>query len=731
MISHATAQFLAALQLDGLPTTTFRIRERAEREGWPWRPRKGSGGGREYCVMSLLKILPPHTSQALLRALITNGAGAEPGGTTAGKAPAPCGVRVDGLTPPGLQKTGSDVVTVGKAPAPFSDPLSGLLAAPLADWQRRCADARAAILLEVERVGCIIGITRAIEQVVELASRGELRPDLQAQVPAANARGGKDGGRTLSVRTLKRWRSLHMAQGLHGLAPAAPPPAAIPAWSEILLRLYNSPAQKSLAAVLDDLPAELPADIPCPSYAAARRFLAKVSIVERERHRSGPNAILKYKAFKRRSTAGLDPLDIVTADGHTFKADVAHPVHGRPFRPEVCAVQDVTTRYVFGWSAGLAESAVVVMDAIRSGVEHLGMFGLFYTDNGSGFVGDAMTAEVTGFLARLNATPINSLPGRAQARGKIERLQGTLWKRAARNLPTYNGRDMDNEARRKVIKFVKRDLQMRGTSRLLLSWTEFLDYCRAAVDAYNNRPHRSLPRIRDDATGKPRHMSPAECLADFRARGWQPHMLPAEVAADLWRPYEVRTTARGEVKLPWGRYFSKALEPFSGEQVRVGYDIHDGTRVWVRTLAHGQLICVAERDGNVIPEQPRSHVEYARKRRAEGRVKLLQQHAEDALAELRPGLIEYRAEPAFNPALEAMQAQIEAELLNPQPATPTPLDTRRTRFLRALDIEQREAAGLAVSEEDRRWHRSYSATPEYRVARGMYEDFGEDALLEA
>jgi putative transposase len=723
MISHATAQFLAALQLDGLPTTTFRIRERAEREGWPWRPRKGSGGGREYCVMSLLKILPPHTSQALLRALIANGVA---GGTTAGKVPAPCGVRVDGLTPNGLQKTGSEVMTAGKVPAPFSTPP----AAPLADWQRRCADARAAILMEIDRLAGIIGVTSAIELVVELASRGELRPDLQAQVPAANARGGRGGKRTLSRRSIYRWRT-DAARGVDALAPASPPPAAIPAWSEALLRLYNSPSQKSLAAVLDDLPAELPGDIPCPSYAAARRFLAKVSIVERERHRSGPNAILKYKAFKRRSTAGLDPLDIVTADGHTFKADVAHPRHGKPFRPEVCALQDVTTRYVFGWSAGLAESAIVVMDAVRSGVEHLGMFGLFYTDNGSGFVGDAMTAEVTGFLARLNATPINSLPGRAQARGKIERLQATLWKRAARNLPTYNGRDMDNEARRKVVKLVTKDIKERGAARLLLSWQEFLDYCRAAVDAYNNRPHRSLPRIRDEATGSLRHMSPAECLADFRARGWQPHTLPAEAAADLWRPYEVRTTARGEVKLPWGRYFSKALEPFGGEQVRVGYDIHDGSRVWVRTLEHGQLICIAERDANVIPEQPRSHVEYARKRRAEGRVKLLQQHAEDALAELRPGLIEYRAEPAFNPALEAMQAQIEAELLNPQPATPAPLDTRRTRFLRALDIEQREAAGLAVSEEDGRWYRSYSATPECRVARGMYEDFGEDALLEA
>lgn len=687
MKSVITATELADLKVSGFPATERGIRKMADREGWPTEKRNARGGGSAYAVTAILKSCAGASHGDLIAKLTT---------------------------------TPSTAVVVQPSRVAVATPTT------LADWQRNCADARAAILLEVERIAAVAGVSRAIECVVALAASGELRTDLQELVPFANARGGAAGSRTLSRRTLFRWRTEN-ARGVEALTPTAPAPAKIPAWGAALLRLYNSPTQKSLAAILEcDLPSVLPENVPCPTYDAARRFLKRMSIVDRERGRSGPQGLLKHKAFKRRSTDALQPLDVVTADGHAFKADVAHPVHGRPFRPEVCAIQDVTTRYVFGWSAGLAESATVVMDTIRSGVEHLGMFGIFYTDNGSGFVSDAMTAEVTGFLARLHATPKNSIPGRAQSRGKIERLQATLWKRAARQLPTFNSRDMDNEARRKVVKIVRSEIKAYGASRFLLSWDEFLTFARNAVEAYNNRPHRSLPKFRDEETGKMRHMSPAECLAHHRSKGWEPVTLSPEAAADLWRPYEIRTTARGEVKLPWGRYFSKALESFGGERVRVGYDIHDGTRVWVRTLEHGQLICVAIRDGNVTPEQPASLVEHARQRRADGRLKLLAQHAEEVRAEMGPGLIEHKAEVPFNAAIAERQREIEAEYLNPV-SVPV-LDTRRTRFMRALEIEQAEAAGLPISDEDTRWHRAYSSQPEYRTAKMMFEDFGEAAL---
>lgn len=694
MRTHLNALVLSEFRLPALPATERGIRNVATREGWASRARAGKGGGREYCVEYLIKHLPREASDALVNALV-----AEPSASL----PAATMPREVAIAAP---------------------------VAPTADWQRETAEARAALLLEIERIGAITGTDRAIDEVVALAAAGELRPDLQALVPAANARGGKTSARTLSRRTMYRWRTIYAERGIAGLTPVASPASDIPSWGAALLKLYRSPTKKTLAAVMADLPAALPEGVPVPSYDAARRFLQRVSVVDRNRGRHGPNGLLKFKAFKRRSTENLLPLDVVSSDGHSFKADIAHPRHGQPFRPEVCAIQDLATRYVFGWSAGLAESSTVVMDTIRSGVEHLGLFGIFYTDNGSGFIASALTAEVTGFLARLGATPLNSLPGRAQARGKIERLQGSLWKTAARELATYNARDMDAEARRKVVKIIDKDLKQRGGSRFLMSWEDFLVFAQAKVDAYNNRPHRSLPKTRDEATGTMRHMTPAERLAEFRTQGWEPATLTAAEAADLWRPYELRTTTRGEVKLPWGRYFSKELEPFGGEKVRVGYDIHDGTRVWVRTAEGGKLICIAERDANVIPEQPQSKVEHAREKRQLGRLNLINQHRDEIMAEAGPRLINHSPEPVFNVALDARHKEIEAELLNPQPEV-VDINPRASRFRRALAVEQSLAQCTEVSEEEMRWYRLYSAQPQYRAARAMYEDFGEDALLEA
>jgi putative transposase len=482
-----------------------------------------------------------------------------------------------------------------------------------------------------------------VAAVVEAARDGTLPSAVAALVPLANARRTED--RTLAVRTVKRWCADYKRDGWMGLAPASPrrnaPP---PPWADALLAEYRRPTKPSLAAALERLPARLPDGVAMPSYTQAHRFLQSLPPVERERGRRGPNELLALQGFKRRGTDGLVPLAIATSDGHTLKALVQHPIHGRPFAPELCTVMDVVTRYVFGWSAGLAESRWVVMDAIRHGVSRLGMIGLLFTDNGSGFVNETLNdAEVQGLLARCGITHTTSIPGRAQSRGKIERLQGSLWKRAARDLVTYRGRDMDPEARKRVDKVLKRDMREAGSSKYLMSWTEFLRWAQDVVDDYNARPHSALPRIRDAESGKQRHMSPAEALAAWREDGWAPETLPAPVLEDLFRPYELRVVQRGEVKLPWGRYYDAALVAHSGQKVRVGYDIHDGERVWCREVESGRLICIAKRDGNVVPEQPRSLSEYAMANRAKRRLALLDQHRAEAEAELGPPTLD--AEP--------------------------------------------------------------------------------------
>lgn len=586
-----SAAELAALP--GMPGTSRGVIKAAQREGWEWRKRERRGGGREYA----LRALPKETREALLAQMVQ--AAREP-----------------------------------RIPEVFSQDQIPL-ASELKDWQRRRAEARAALVQEVKRLASAAGTEKAIQAVIGLAAAGELPEYLQRLVPAANAKVGESGSRTLCRRTLYRWMK-DAEQGFAALAPKAKQ-IDVPAWAPALLKLYGQPQKPSLKKCLEDLSALLPTGVAAPSYWAANRFLNKVSKVDAQRGRMGPREIKSIRPFVRRDTSHMWPTDCYTADGHTFDAEVAHPAHGRPFRPEMTSVLDIATRKCVGWSAGLAEATWTVLDALRNGVETCGIPALFYVDNGSGFKNAMMADEAVGFLARIGTTPTHSLPYNSQARGLEERSHKTIFVRSAKELPTYMGADMDREARQKIYKLTRANIKATGASRLLKPWAEFLAWCQEKVDAYNSRPHSALPKIADPITGKKRHQTPNEAWEAARKEGWEPVEVTQEEAVDLFRPYKECKVIRAEVRLFTNTYFHPDLEHYHGETLRVGYDIHDPSRVWVRDR-EGRLICVAEFEGNKRHYFPVSVIEQAAQRRAAGRIKRAEAKIEEAEAELNPPL---------------------------------------------------------------------------------------------
>jgi putative transposase len=532
------------------------------------------------------------------------------------------------------------MVTAADAPAPArraaNSSMGGMRG--LSGRQLKVAQARRAILIRLDELAQALGVVPAVDELVRAAAAGELADWEYDVVIIANARAGEV--RTLSRRTLMRWRGLVAGMDLGkgadvervccALAPLdGPRLRASPPWADALLRLYRRPMKPSLLACMEDLPRFLPDGCPVPSYAQARRFLKTMAPAERERIREGEGARLKLQGHKRMTTDHLRPMELVTADGHTFKADVAHPVHGKPFRPEVASVMCAATRRVVGWATGLAESQYVVMDALRTTVQGSGLWGALRSDNGGGFTGELVAAAATGLLGRLGSERSLSTPGRAQARGKIERLQKSLWIRAAKRLPTYGGKDMDREARKKITTRVEREIKKNGFSTILLSWGAFHEFLAIEVAAYNARPHRGLPKFRDPITHRIRHLSPDEAWERAVAEGWEPETLSPAAIDSLWRPHLARKAVRGWVTLPWGTYYDEALVRLHGQEVRVGYDIHDGSRVWVRD-ASDTLVCIAERDANSFPEVA-SAADHARRQRLEGRTERL----EAKLAEVR------------------------------------------------------------------------------------------------
>lgn len=601
---------LAEMKLPGLPSSERRMRDRVKKDAWVSRQVEGGGGKSglraEYHppapIMTLIK-------EQLLKTMVRS-------------------------TPtlPAITKQFTDSTVKPINPG------------NLKNWQREIAEARSAICFEVKRLAEIGGTERAIQTVIDLASREGLSPQLQRLIPIANAKAGV--GRMLSRTTLYRWlKELPSADApisnVARLAPKTRETAKIPAWAPYLLTIYGQPQKPNLTYCVEQLESKLPENIVAPSYSAANRFIQKMSKVDRERGRIGSREIKTMLPFVRRDTSGMWPTDAYTADGHTFDAEVAHPAHGRAFRPEITTVLDIATRKAIGWSVGLAESTWAVLDALRNACQNGGIPALFYVDNGSGYKNATMGDESTGFMSRLGIELTHSLPYNSQARGIIERAHQTIWVRGAKMLPTYMGEQMDAQAKQKVFKITRKDIKTSGTSKLLIEWNDFVAWCQQQIDAYNNKPHSSLPKIRG-ADGKKRHQTPNEAWQQAIQDGWKPVEVDPQEADDLFRPYKTCKIIRGEVRLFNNLYFSRELEHHHGETAQVGYDIHDASRVWVRERS-GRLICVAEFEANkrrYFPETAQDHANY---KRAQGRIKRAEAKIEEAQAELNPSqLMEYQ-----------------------------------------------------------------------------------------
>lgn len=597
-----------------------------------------------------------------------------------------------------------------------NEPLTdGEDAGGLKDWQRETMQGRAAVLAEIdERVIDGSGRDAAIREIVKLAKEGGLPAELQELSRRANAKAGK--GRALSRSQIYEWFKAREAGGIVALAPAAPPQAGIPAWAGPLIALYAQPQKPSLLSVMEDLPERLPEGVAMPTYDQARRFIKRLSAVERNRRRMGPRALKALKAHVVRDVSELWPTAVYVADGHCFDAEVAHPMHGRPFRPEITGVIDIYTRRIAGWSVGLAESTLTVLDAARHAFETSGLCDIWYVDRGTGFNNAAFDAELTGFLARLEITKKRSLPYNSQARGIIERLHQSIWVRAAKKLPTYMGAAMDDEARQKAFKITRKEIATGGRSRLLMEWRDFLSFCEAEAAAYNARPHSGLPKIRDSETGRKRHMSPDEAWAAAEAGGWSADPVGPEESVDLFRPYEVRRCRRAMVQIFGNSYFHTALEAFHDEDVQVGYDIHDASRAWVRSL-DGRLICVAEFEGNKRSFFPVTMAEAAHERRIEGRKKRLEVKLGEVEAERRAPLI---VDGDTGPTPEQLaRAEVELDRMIDPPA-PAELEGR-PRF----GTDEAWAAWLAenpgeVTERDRELLRERLRSRPFRT---ILEDF--------
>lgn len=704
-------QEIIELGLSSLPSTHPALNRRAKLESWLWKEIKAKGGKngvrKEY-------ILPDYA----LAELVSN--------------------KQDEYSKQ-LEIKGDNINVANIVPT--------ISPALLADWQRDCGTARLAIVRHVLDMADLLGKTKAVEKFATDSKNGQLTATLADTVRRANAKAGKDGNAKVSRATLFNWLKLAENAGDNSLVAVLAPKhrdVTMPVWGATLLKLWGQPTKPSLSMVMRELVNVMGGEN-VPSYAQASYFLrTHVGNVELERGRMGARELKNIQPFIRRDTSELFPTDVYTADGHTFDAEVAHPISGRPFRPEITAIIDVASRKLVGFSIDLAESGLAVLDAIRTAVCTNGVMALFYVDNGSGYKNAMMSRDGSGLMDRLGSTLTHSLPYNSQAKGIVERSHQSIWIQAAKRLPTYIGVDMDKEAKQKVFKKTRKDIATFGESKLLLAWDDFMTLCHDEMQRYNNRPHHAHPRRHNKLTGRKEHLTPQQVWDEkltMMVNLGKPLVQVHEAdMVDLFRPYIERKVLRGEIKMFNHVYFSRDLEQYHGETVHVGYDIHDASQVWVRDVS-GRLLAVAKFEANTRAYFAQPVIEQAHEKRILGQLKRVKVRENEILETLSPSRVlehidtmrlpQEQIDKAFATLNKTIEAEAVEVISMPKPMMTSAVndvpdmkimtETDDDRFERWLALDSRYKAGETLDSNDFDFHELFALSKTWRIKMAQHE----------
>ncbi|EGU2040449.1 transposase [Salmonella enterica] len=521
----------------------------------------------------------------------------------------------------------------------------------LTENQRQVANARALLVAEVWLLESEGGLSRikAINYVVSKAKKGELPAHLQEAAVMANAKRGSN--RTISRDPLYQWvlkcgKAQNAGERLLLLAPGKRPEVMVTeiSWMSDFMAHYRQSNGRPITEAYGDFVAEWQrrhADEPhmlevVPSYDTVLRAMRKLPEVVKQKGRITGSEYRQLEGFTRRDWSKMPVNYVWIGDGHGMKMKCAHPIHGRPFSPEVTFVIDGGTRFVVGWSLDLAENVFAVAGAIQHGIRNHGKPFIYYSDNGSGETADVLDKEVVGILPRLGINHPTGIAGNPQGRGIIERLNRTLPVRIARKYRTYFGKGADRETLRKTNRNLRsafnalqkgKELNavQRSAMRDLPSWEELIEAIRDGVEWYNNRQHSELPM---KANGK--HYSPAEYRKKRLAEeDTEIEWLSEVELRDMFCPVVEKPVRRCEIHWLNNIYYAPELRDEHGRKVLISYDIHNAEKIIVRRL-DGSFICEAIWNGNKRAAFPVTAEYHKHQQRIKGMRKRAEEKLRDA-----------------------------------------------------------------------------------------------------
>lgn len=595
-----TPQELAGLP--GLPGTPFGVRK-WHQKNLPISRVKTRGKGLEYAFSSL----PIETQQYLT--------------SQAGKAVVVNGEEMTPAQKRRIQAKAALPAVRSSATLEVPDGIAAAMIDGSTEAQRDQGRAISVICVQIKRLGakstraaCLMFLTQAQANLLPPAIRGLIDT-------ATDKRGRKNqsGDGLPSLETLQKWMKRY-EEG-YSLIPKLPKAAlVVEAWMPVAAKLHARPQKPTMRDTHTKLVEGWSRSWGWPpiSYDRLTRFF---------RHEFSTNDLLKGQhtgsalaaklAYRKRSSAGLDPFIECHADGWTTHFTAPHPLTGEFVSYEVWHFHELSTRYVTKPSIGFTENTQVILAGLKNYIEELGVPAVWQTDHTRSVKNKVVKDDpLTSVTERLGTTVVHpSTPGNSQANGIAENFN-TYLDRAARELATYQHPDrMDSLTHRNVkrltTKMMKAAMQGEtpeasrlklvaentGKGRVFTSHAEAVAWIETAIGKFNNTPHSALAWVVDEETGQRRRQTPREAKDMAIASGFERVMLSQEEMLDAFAIHVTRKVTRGMVQAFSTAngpqvYRDSALDHIEGQTVVVAWDMMDGSKVWVKDTA-GNLLCTA------------------------------------------------------------------------------------------------------------------------------------------
>ena len=549
----------------------------------------------------------------------------------------------------------------------------------------------------------------------------------------------------LSKRTIQRWIGLRKSGGDDALIPGKrSKDMAVPGWAPFFLaelQRPQKPAKKTaydkMAETLNGLGWRLHVGAGVcgvaeyPDYTTVCRwYREKYSALDKHKGRNTGSAMNPYKFAHKRTAEGMWPLLEVHSDGWNTHFTAPHPVSGKFVTFEVWHSHDVATRkaYVHERSIGLSENMVVILGSLYAVCAEDGEPVVWQTDNTGSVKNDRVEFDPSASIAaRRGITIVHNLPGNSQANGIAENFNQYLDERA-KELGTYQGKSMDSLSAKRTLRITQKmvkamqssdaeevarlraEAQKTGCGLIFGSYGEAVAWVKRIVSEFNDRPHRTLPKI-TDASGKRRHMTPNERLAQFIADGWERAPLAGAELQDAFRVHEVKRVSRGMVSVMGQTYHHAELDHLNGEDVLVAYDIEDGRQVYIKSLDGVPLYAATFYESRHY--RPMSFYEIALEKRADMQIKRHGKHIAEIEAQRPAALLENApvgmALDQFSGAAQTIESEAVRVLVDTPSANVAggPFDAEIARNRRINQMEDPALARhLAAHPEDMNHHRA-------------------------